>query len=147
MHARKQGRIQHYKLYLSLKIVPGTATEHGCISQEKLKQLEAESHDSAPAASQTVPGGPTYLQWRGETYTVFGERLKARIQCAAELAPALDKAQHGSSPDEQLAVLEKLIAAFSEAKGIVRHSLATSSGMQLPLTLRLSTFAECSMTF
>ena len=80
------------------------------------------------AAAKAGTSGPAYLQWRGNTYTAFGERLKGYIGQAAELAPQLEAAQQQGSAEEQLALLEKLISAFSEAKGIVRHSFATSGG-------------------
>lgn len=97
--------------------------------EEKLASLEAENSGTVgPPTSKASAAGPAYLQWRGETYTAFGERLKGFIGQTIELAPKVEQAQAGGNPDEQLSLLEKLIAAFSEAKGVVRHSLATSGG-------------------
>ena len=104
--------------------------------QERLAALSAEGDKAPAAAAKASTGGPAYLQWRGNTYTAFGERLKGYIGQAAELSPQLEAAQQQGSSEEQLALLEKLIAAFSEAKGIVRHSLATSGGTPQPQPAR-----------
>ncbi len=42
--------------------------------------------------------------------------------------PQLSKAEAAGDHQEQLAVLEKLVLAFNEAKSIVRHSIAISGG-------------------
>lgn len=97
--------------------------------QARLSALKSEGGStSGTAPSGAAKEGPTYLQWRGITYTIYGERLKGFIAQAAEAGAKLKDAQMSGSMEEQLSVLEKLVAAFSEAKSIVRHSIATSGG-------------------
>lgn len=100
--------------------------------QEKLRALQSEAKDAPTAA--VAAGGPSYLQWRDASYAVFGERLKACVGRAAELEPGVEAAQQRGTPEEQAAALEGLIAVYSEAKGIVRHSLATGGGKLSPFT-------------
>lgn len=101
--------------------------------QEQLEALEVESKEASISGGKARPGSPAYIQWRGNTYTVFGERLKGNIQVATQLVPQLERARERGDREEQQAALESLIAAFNEAKGIVRHSLATSGGARLIL--------------
>lgn len=98
--------------------------------QAQLSALAAEGMDVSGQQPQSSGEGPAYLQWRGSTYTVYGDRLKACMNQASESAPLLEKAQDSGSQEEQLAALEKMVAAFNEAKSIVRHSIATSGGKQ-----------------
>ena len=72
--------------------------------------------------------GPAYLQWRGTNYTIYGERLKGFIAQAAEAEPQLKKAEASGTLEELLSAIERLVAAYSEAKSIIRHSIATSGG-------------------
>lgn len=100
--------------------------------QAQLSALTAGKSADFKQPTQSAAEGPAYLQWRGTTYTVYGDRLKACISQASELNPSLEAAQASGSQAEQQAVLEKLVGAFNEAKGIVRHSIATSGGEALP---------------
>lgn len=96
--------------------------------QEQLSALNAGGKQPSEQAAKASGDGPAYLQWRGSTYTVYGDRLKGFISQASEAAPQLQQAEATGSQQEQLSVLERLILAFNEAKGIVRHSIATSGG-------------------
>lgn len=99
--------------------------------QERLAALKAQSGE-APAKA-TAPGGPSYFKWRENTYIVFGERLKGSLQTAGELLSEAERsktASDGGAAD--LSQLEKLVAAFNDAKSIARHSLATNSGTLRP---------------
>ena len=91
--------------------------------QGKFAQLKTESL-AAPGEAGTV-SGPAYLQWRGNTYPVYGERQKVHIHAAEQLGPDLSRSE---GTDGETAILEKISSALNEAKGLIRHALATSGG-------------------
>lgn len=91
----------------------------------QLSALAMERKEPASAAGKPADG-PIYLQWRGGSYPVHGERLKGFVNQALELASQLEGGPLEST--EQLTMLEKLVVAYSEAKSVVRHSLATIGG-------------------
>ena len=97
------------------------------LSQAQLSAFTAEKKEAVEAPKAIVEG-PAYIQWRGSTYTAYGDRLKGFITQAKDALPQLTRAEQAGNPEEQLAVLEKLVLAFNEAKSIVRHSIATNGG-------------------
>ena len=108
-------------------LVQGLLTLRGihakCGLQGKFAQLKTELL-AAPGEAGTV-SGPAYLQWRGNTYPVYGERQKVHIHAAEQLGPDLSRSE---GTDGETAVLEKISSALNEAKGLIRHALATSGG-------------------
>lgn len=99
--------------------------------QAQLSAFTAENGEAVEQAPKATSDGPAYLQWRGSTYTAYGDRLKGFITQAKDVLPQLAKAEQAGKREDQLAVLEKLVSAFNEAKSIVRHSIATSGGKHL----------------
>ena len=92
------------------------------IVQAKLQSLEAEQ----PAVEKSHSSSFT---WRGITYEVRSQRIRANLQQIAEASQQQEERMQTDQPAQEAGQYDALIGALSETKGSLGGILKTTPGM------------------
>ena len=81
-----------------------------------------------PGTATPATGASTFT-WRGLTYPVTSERVRVALGQAAEAAHQVNTPDAtGLTLEQRLPPLDRIIQAYNDAKGFIRHSMNTSAG-------------------
>jgi hypothetical protein len=97
--------------------------------QSKIANLAQQQATSSGGAAEATSS----FEWRGTTYPVRHERVRAALATAKELAAAIPSSSSsssggGGSVEETLMAYDKLINAYHEVRAVLRGQVRAAQG-------------------
>ena len=114
--------ICHHRIMPQIRQRLSTAAGH---LQEKLDALDAEQ----PVVDKTT--STSSMTWRGITYQVRNQRIRANLQQVAELSQQQQDRMQTNQMSHEAGQFDALIGALNETKSNLGSSLKTTPGVPL----------------
>lgn len=111
-------------------MVCATVSSHLLLLQSKIQALAHEAHSQQAA-------GTSFLEWRSIKAPVRHERVRLALHTANELSSQIDNEMDTDAAattqeaaiEERLALYDRVINAYNEARAAVRNLIKASAGM------------------